>query len=501
MEKIAMVGTGYVGLVTGACLADFGNRVLCVDLDEEKVAMLQKGKLPFYEFSLGEIVERNVREGRLSFSSDLSSAIRSSRVVFIAVGTPTGKAGEADLSQVFSVARSIAENMNSYKLVVQKSTVPVGTGEKVLRTIEDLLKKKKVPFDVASNPEFLREGSAVEDFMRPDRVVIGTWSKKAEQILTEIYRPLYLLETPMVKTSVQTAEMIKYASNAFLATKISFINEMANLCEVLGADVKVVAKAMGLDKRIGNKFLHAGPGYGGSCFPKDTLALANFARAAMVPSKIVEATIEVNRRQRERMLRKIEDACPNLGGKTIAILGLSFKPGTDDVRYSVGIDLSRMLQKKGANVRAFDPVAMEAAAKDLKDVYFAEDSYDAIKGAHALVIATEWNEFRMLDLSKTKRLMKRPVVIDCRNIYDPVILKAQGFDYQGVGRGNFVPLRGNHRPSAEAPAPKRKRSGGAGLESRAAALPKPAGEPKPLLEPNPVGVDAKGRRTGRGRAR
>lgn len=441
MQKIAMVGTGYVGLVTGACLADFGNRVICVDLDEAKVSALREGKLPFYEFSLGEVVERNVREGRLSFTSDLSGAIRSSKVIFIAVGTPTGKSGEADLSQVFSVARSIAEHMNSYKLVVQKSTVPVGTGEKVLRTIENLLKKKNIPFDVASNPEFLREGSAVEDFMRPDRVVIGTWSKKAEQILSEIYRPLYLSETPMVKTSVQTAELIKYASNAFLAAKISFINEMANLCEVLGADVKVVAKGMGLDKRIGPKFLHAGAGYGGSCFPKDTMALASFSREANVPCRLVEATIEVNRQQRLRMMDKIEAAVGHLKDTTVAVLGLSFKPQTDDVRDSVGIDLARMLQKKGARVRAFDPVSMQVAAEQLKGVYFAEDSYDAAKGAHALVIATEWNEFRMLDLSKLKHILKKPVVVDCRNIYEPAAMIAAGFRYTAVGRGLRIPER------------------------------------------------------------
>jgi UDPglucose 6-dehydrogenase len=448
MEKIAMVGTGYVGLVTGACLADFGNRVICVDLDQAKVDALQAGKLPFYEFSLGEIVDRNVKEGRLTFSSDLPKAIAASRVVFIAVGTPTGKNGEADLSQVLAVAGTIAEHMDSYKLVVQKSTVPVGTGERVLRTIEGLLKTRNVPFDVASNPEFLREGSAVEDFMRPDRVVIGTWSKKAEQILSEVYRPLYLNETPMVKTTVQTAEMIKYASNAFLATKISFINEVANLCEVLDADVKVVSRAMGLDKRIGSKFLHAGPGYGGSCFPKDTMALASFSRQAQVPCRIVDATIEVNRRQRLRMIDKIASAVPELKGATIAVLGLSFKPQTDDVRDSVGIDLIRLLQKRGARIRAFDPVAMGTAGEQLRDVYFAQDSYDAAKGADALVIATEWNEFRMLDLVKLRRLMKEPVVIDCRNIYEPAAMVDCGFRYQGVGRGLRVPERATHAPAA-----------------------------------------------------
>ncbi len=449
MQKIAMIGTGYVGLVTGACLADFGNRVICVDSDREKIQKLEQGKLPFYEFSLGEIVSRNVAEGRLTFTSDLPAAVRSSKVIFIAVGTPTGENGEADLSQVFAAARTIGENMNGYKLVVQKSTVPVGTGEKVLRTIEQLLKRRNVPFDVASNPEFLREGSAVEDFMRPDRVVIGTWSRKAEQLLSDIYRPLYLLETPMVKTTVQTAELIKYASNAFLATKISFINEMANLCEVLGADVKTVAKGMGLDKRIGPKFLHAGPGYGGSCFPKDTKALAVFARDAKMPSTIVDATIEVNDRQRQRMMDKLRSLLPNLKGATVAVLGLSFKPMTDDTRYSVGIDLARWIRAKGAKVRVFDPVAMEPAGKELpKDVYFAQDSYDAARGADALVIATEWNEFRMLDLGRIKRVLKQPVVVDTRNIYDPEVMVESGFRYVGVGRGRRIPQRATSRPAA-----------------------------------------------------
>ncbi len=434
MQKIAVVGTGYVGLVTGACLADFGNRVICVDQVEAKIASLNQGKLPFYEFSLGEIVERNVREGRLFFSSDLAGAIRQSKVVFIAVGTPPGEDGHADLSQVYTCARQIAENLNGYKVVVQKSTVPVGTGAKVHQIIAQH-RKSAIAYDVASNPEFLREGSAVEDFMRPNRVVIGAWSKKAFDLLSEIYRPLYLSETPMVKTTVETAELIKYAANAFLATKISFINEMANICEAVGADVKVVSKGMGLDNRIGAKFLHAGPGYGGSCFPKDTLALAHFARQAGIPSRIVEATIDVNHRQRERMIEKIESAVPKLKGAEIAVLGLSFKPQTDDVRDSVGIELIRILQKRGAKVRAFDPVAMEKAAEELTKVRFADDAYDAARGADALVIATEWNEFRMLDLKKLKRLLKRPVVIDCRNIYEPEAMAAAGFKHLGVGRG------------------------------------------------------------------
>jgi UDPglucose 6-dehydrogenase len=419
--------------------------VTCVDLDEEKIAMLKEGKIPFYEYALQEIVLRNINEGRLSFTSDLPRAIRGNRVVFIAVGTPQSDSGEADLSQVFSAARTIAKNLNSYKLVVQKSTVPVGTGEKVYKTIEKH-RAKPIAFDVASNPEFLREGSAVEDFMRPNRVVMGTWTAKAEKLLTEIYRPLYLNESPMVKTNVQTAELIKYSSNAFLATKISFINEMANLCEVVGADVKVVARAMGLDKRIGSKFLHAGAGYGGSCFPKDTHAMAHLAREAGSPCQIVEATIEVNRRQRERMLKKILDATGSVRGKTIGILGLAFKPQTDDVRESVALDLIGSLSRKGAKIRAFDPVAMETATAQLGNkAEYCKDAYQVAAGADALVIATEWNEFRMLDLKKLRRIMKAPVVIDCRNIYDPQTMEDLGFRYAAVGRGIPVKKKGRKR--------------------------------------------------------
>ena len=437
MEKIAILGTGYVGLVTGAGLADFGNHVTCVDLDENKIAKLREGTIPFYEFSLGEVVQRNVANDRLVFTSDLAKAIKGARTIFIAVGTPPGKGGEADLSQVWGAARTIGETMTSYKLVVQKSTVPVGTGQKVHDLIGQVLKErgKDVAYDVASNPEFLREGSAVEDFMRPDRVVIGTWAKKAEQILTEIYRPLYLNETPMVKTNVQTAELIKYASNAFLATKISFINEMANICEAVGGDVKVVAKAMGQDRRIGPKFLHAGPGYGGSCFPKDTLALADFSKQLGTPSAIVNATIAVNKRQRQHMLTKVEQLTGDLQGKTVAVLGLSFKPQTDDVRDSVALELIKAMQKRGASIRAFDPIAMESAAKELNHVIFTEDAYEAATGADALVIATEWNEFRQLDLSTLRRAMNRPRVVDCRNIYDPDKVREAGFEYIGVGRG------------------------------------------------------------------
>jgi len=424
MQRICVVGTGYVGLVTGTCLADFGNRVVCVDNDAAKIAQLQAGSIPFYEFSLAEVVDRNMREGRLGFSTDI-------------VGTPSNAKGEADLSQVIAVARTIARNLNAYKLVVQKSTVPVGTGARIRAEIE-AHRRGSVPFDVASNPEFLREGSAVEDFMHPDRIVIGTWSKKAEGLLSEIYRPLYLNETPMVKTTVESAELIKYAANAFLATKISYINEMSLLCERVGADIKVVARGMGLDRRVGSKFLHAGPGYGGSCFPKDTLALASFSRAAGFPFSIVEATIEANRNQRREMARRAVSMLKSARGREAAVLGLSFKPQTDDLRESFALELIPALQRAGGRVRAFDPVAMELARRPLKGVRFCQDAYEAADGADLLVLATEWNEFRMLDMRKIHRLMRTPNLFDCRNIYDPDRVTEIGFRYAGVGRGVFL---------------------------------------------------------------
>ncbi|MBP7669109.1 MAG: UDP-glucose/GDP-mannose dehydrogenase family protein [Candidatus Eisenbacteria bacterium] len=434
MQRICVVGTGYVGLVTGTCLADFGNPVVCVDTDAEKIEQLSRGQIPFYEFSLQELVDRNLREKRLSFSTDVAQAIRGAKVVFIAVGTPSNARGEADLSQVFQVARTIAENLGSYKLVVQKSTVPVGTGAKIKAIIEKH-RPDKIDFDVASNPEFLREGSAVEDFMRPDRVVIGTWNRRAETLLSEIYRPLFLNETPMVKTSVETAELIKYAANAFLATKISYINEMSLLCEKVGADIKVVARGIGLDRRIGPKFLHAGPGYGGSCFPKDTRALASFSRAAGFRFSIVEATIAANKRQRQELIGRAVAMLGETEGKEAAVLGLSFKPQTDDLRESFSLELIPALQRSGAKVRAFDPVAMDAAARLLKNVTFCADAYRAAAGADLLVLATEWNEFRMLDLRKLRRLMRTPNLVDCRNIYDPERMDELGFRYAGIGRG------------------------------------------------------------------
>ncbi len=438
MQRICVVGTGYVGLVTGTCLADFGNQVICADTDEEKIAVLREGRIPFYEFGLQELVDRNMREGRLSFSTDVAGGIRKSRVIFSAVGTPPDKQGRADLSQVFNVARTVAENLSSYKLVVQKSTVPVGTGGRVNAVIEKHRPKKKVAFDVASNPEFLREGSAVEDFMRPNRVVIGTWTRKAEALLSEIYRPLYLNETPMVRTTVETAELIKYASNAFLATKISYINEMSLLCEKVGADVKVVARAMGLDGRISSKFLHAGAGYGGSCFPKDTNALASFSKEAGITFSIVEAAIKANRNQRLEMTRRALEMLKAPHGKTAGVLGLSFKPQTDDVREAFSLALIPALQRKGVRVRTFDPIAMPTAARQLRNVEFCEDAYEVAQGADLLVIATEWNEFRMLDMRKILKLMRTPNLLDCRNIYVPEDMERLGFRYTGVGRGIYL---------------------------------------------------------------
>ncbi len=434
MHRICMVGTGYVGLVSGACLADYGNEVTAVDADMSKVESLRKGKVPFYEFGLEELVERNVRERRLTFSTDLPTAIRENEVIFICVGTPRGSDGEADLQFVFQVAREIAKHINGYKVIVQKSTVPVGTGAR----IRDLIHSQRNgdhDFDVASNPEFLREGSAVEDFMRPDRVVIGTWSKQAEEVLVDVYKPLYLNETPMVKTTVETAELIKYAANAFLATKISFINEMANLCELVGADVKVLERGIGLDRRIGSKFLHAGAGYGGSCFPKDTEALDHLARSLGYPLKVVQSTIEVNNEQRRRLMARTETALGGLKGKTVAVLGLAFKPQTDDIRYSVGVDFCRFLRDKGAMVRAFDPIAMENAKQEVPDVEYAADLWAAVEGADAVVIATEWNEFRTMDLERIRDLLKGNLVVDLKNIYEPERMRSLGFVHRGVGRG------------------------------------------------------------------
>jgi UDPglucose 6-dehydrogenase len=429
-----MVGTGYVGLVTGTCLADFGNEVTCVDADLEKIKSLERGTVPFYEFGLEEIIERNIREGRLTFSTDLASGIRDNEVIFICVGTPRGSDGEADLQYVFQVARDVAKHINGYKVLVQKSTVPVGTGARI-RDLVHAQRNGDHEFDVASNPEFLREGSAVEDFMRPDRVVIGTWNPRAEEALSEIYKPLYLNETPMVKTTVETAELIKYAANAFLATKISFINEMANLCELVGADIKVLERGMGLDRRIGRKFLHAGAGYGGSCFPKDTEALDHLARGLGYPLKIVRATIEVNQEQRRRLMSRTERELGGLSGKKVAVLGLSFKPQTDDIRDSVGVDFARFLREKGAEVRAYDPIAMDNARAEVPDITYTSDAAAAVDGADAVVIAVEWNEFRNMNLQRARESMRGNLIVDLKNIYEPTEVRELGLRHIGVGRG------------------------------------------------------------------
>jgi UDPglucose 6-dehydrogenase len=433
-----MIGTGYVGLVTGACLADFGNQVICADVDQEKIAILERGEIPFYEPGLGELVARNRQKDRLRFSTDIPDAIRRSDIIFIAVGTPMEPDGGVDLSAVMAVAETVADHLEGYTIVVNKSTVPVGTGARVREIIQGR-SEGRAEFDVVSNPEFLREGSAIRDFTHPDRVVIGTSSPRAMKIMSEIYRPLYLIETPIVRTTVETAEMIKYASNAFLATKISFINEVADLCERIGADVQVVAKAVGLDGRIGPKFLHAGPGYGGSCFPKDTVGFLTVAEAAGGRLEIVRAAVEVNRRQRQRMVQKVVDAVGDLRGKTIGVLGLSFKPRTDDVREAPALHVIREMQEKGARIRAYDPAAMDNARRVLNGVEYCEDAYSVCRNAHALVFMTEWNEFRELDLTRIKELLQEPVIIDTRNIYEPDDMSQLGFRYTGVGRGKPRP--------------------------------------------------------------
>jgi UDPglucose 6-dehydrogenase len=432
---VAVVGTGYVGLVTGAGLADFGLNVTCVDSDVSKIDRLCQGDIPIYEIGLEEIVRRNVRNQRLNFSTDLSAAVRQALVVFIAVGTPQAANGEPDLSQIEAVGRELAQRIDDYKVIVTKSTVPVGTGRWLFKLIEQNL-PRKVKFDVVSNPEFLREGSAVEDFMRPNRIVIGADSEQAAAIVKDIYRPLYLIETPFVMTNLETAELIKYASNAFLAAKISFINEIANLSEKVGADIHDVVRAMGLDKRIGPKFLHPGPGFGGSCFPKDVLALSRTANKHGLKLRLVEAILEVNDAQREVVVRKVERMLEGLEGKRVAIFGLAFKPNTDDIRESPAIAVCKRLLKDKALIQVYDPVAMPNAARELTGpgVSFHESAYDAAREADALVIATEWNEFRNVDLSRLKALMRQPVVIDARNVFEPDKVTSLGFRYSGTGR-------------------------------------------------------------------
>jgi len=431
--NIAVVGTGYVGLVTGTCFAEFGVNVICVDVDQAKIAQLQGGNVPIYEPGLEEMVRRNLRQGRLVFSTDLPSAVEKSQVVFIAVGTPQGGDGGADLSFVRDVARGIGKAMRDYKVVVTKSTVPMGTGAMIRKLIQETL-ASPVAFSVASNPEFLREGSAIEDFMRPNRVVIGADEEEAVVILKDLYNPLYLIETPFLITNVISAEMIKYASNAFLATKISFINEIAHLCDKVGADVHEVARGMGLDHRIGRLFLHPGPGYGGSCFPKDTKAILRVAGDNGLVLKVVQAAVEVNEAQAGRMVEKIRGLLGIFRGKRLGVLGLSFKPNTNDIRESPAIRIIQALMREGAKIRAYDPVAMEDARKELPGAELAADPYEAAEGADALILATEWNQFRNLDLSRLKEVMRDPVLIDLRNVYEPQDVKRLGIRYAAVGR-------------------------------------------------------------------
>ena len=441
MARIAVIGTGYVGLVSGACLADFGNFVTCVDVDQSKIEKLKMGQIPIYEPGIDDVVERNSKAGRLLFTVDINDAVEKAEVVFIAVGTPPAEDGSADLSHVMEAADSIVASMNNYKVIVDKSTVPIGTGKRVKEHVAAGLRsrgKYDVEFDVVSNPEFLREGSAVQDFMHPERMVIGSDSSRARQVMKDVYRALYLNETPFIETSVETAEMIKYASNAFLAIKITYINEIANLCEAVGANVLDVAKAMGKDGRIGPKFLHPGPGYGGSCFPKDTRAMADIGRKSGAVLSLVEAAIEANERQKLKMVDKIEHALGELKGATIAILGLSFKPNTDDMREAPALTIIEGLVRKGAVCKVYDPAAMQEANWRLKHfgqvVIFCEDEYAALKNADALVIVTEWNQFRNLDLERVKNELRRLVFIDLRNIYRRADVEQKGFHYVGVGQ-------------------------------------------------------------------
>jgi UDPglucose 6-dehydrogenase len=437
--RIGVVGTGYVGLVSGTCFAEFGIEVCCVDKDIKKVARLKAGEIPIYEPGLEDLVAKQVKAGRLSFTTDLAEAVQNSTAVFIAVGTPTRHDdGHADMTHVYQAAREIAGAMKGYTLLVTKSTVPVGTAREIEKIVsEELTKlgKSDVEFDVCSNPEFLREGAAISDFLRPDRVVIGADSQRAIEVMRDLYRPLYINETPMVITTPETAETIKYAANAFLATKITFINEIANLCEQTGANVQEVARGIGLDGRIGGKFLHAGPGYGGSCFPKDTLALTQIGQKYGAPQNIVETVVWVNaERQRSMALRVVEACGGDVEGKRIGILGLSFKPNTDDMREAPSLQIIPILQEEGAKISAFDPVAMEEAKKCLEKIEWCNDPYEVAKGADALVIITEWNEFRGLDLTRLGEIMNTKLIVDMRNIYKPAEMREAGFHYVSIGR-------------------------------------------------------------------
>lgn len=454
MNKISIIGTGYVGLVTGACLSDFGLKVLCMDNDKEKISKLEQGIIPIYEPGLDVIVERNMANRRLAFTTDMKKAVEESDVIFIAVGTPPAEDGSADLRYVEAVARDIAHYMNGYKVIVDKSTVPVGTGQRVKQWVREELAKRGVDyeFDVVSNPEFLREGSAVYDFTHPDRVVIGAETLRAFERMKQVYRVLYLNETPFIETNLETAEMIKYASNAFLAMKITFINEIANLCEKVGADVQDVAKAMGRDGRIGPKFLHPGPGFGGSCFPKDTMALAKIGREYGAPVTLIEQTIKANEAQKMLMVAKIREGLGSLVGKQLAILGLAFKPNTDDMREAPVLVILNELAKQGMRFKVYDPKAMEEAKwrlANLKDqITYCQSEYEAIDGCDALVILTEWNQFRSLDLPRVKKLLKEPYFFDLRNIYKREMMEEAGFYYFGVGQGKKGDCRERQKEAA-----------------------------------------------------
>jgi UDPglucose 6-dehydrogenase len=432
--RIVMIGTGYVGLVSGACFADFGHQVVCVDKDEGKIAALKRGEIPIFEPDLDRLVETNVKAGRLSFTTELKGPVGEADAVFIAVGTPSRRGdGHADLTYVHAAAREIAAALKGFTVVITKSTVPIGTGDDVERIMRETNPGADVI--VASNPEFLREGAAIRDFKHPDRIVVGTDDERAQKVITEIYRPLYLNQAPIMYTGRRTAELIKYAANAFLATKVTFINEIADLAERTGADVQEVARGIGLDNRIGSKFLHAGPGFGGSCFPKDTRALVKTAQDYDVSLRIVEAVLAVNETRKRAMARKVAAALGgNLRGKTVAVLGLAFKPNTDDMREAPSIPLITALIDQGANVRAYDPESMQQARSELPDLHYCDDAYTCAKGADALVIVTEWEQFRALDLKRLKAELKQPIVVDLRNIYRPDEMIAHGFSYDSVGR-------------------------------------------------------------------
>jgi UDPglucose 6-dehydrogenase len=434
--KIAMIGAGYVGLVSGACFSEFGVNVVCVDKDATRIERLRRGEMPIFEPGLDALVARNAEGGRLSFTTDLAAATNGADAVFIAVGTPSRRGdGHADLTYVYAAAREIAQALTGYAVVVTKSTVPVGTGREVARIVRET--NPQAQFDVVSNPEFLREGSAISDFMRPDRIVIGAETERAQEAMRQLYRPLYLIETPILITSLETAELIKYAANAFLATKITFINEIADVCEAVGADVHDVAKGIGLDGRIGRKFLHPGPGFGGSCFPKDTQALARTAEQVGAPMRIVETVVAVNDARKRRMAQRIRSVCGgSVAGKTLAVLGLTFKPNTDDMRESPSLVVLPALAHDGATIRAFDPEGMVEARKLMPDLVYCKDAYEAMEGADAVIFLTEWNEFRSLNLRRMRELMRQPVVVDLRNLYNTDDMTAAGFIYHSIGRSS-----------------------------------------------------------------